>query len=285
MRLTTVFRVTLVYLIFGLLWIIFSDKLLDLLFSNNTVLLSKFQTIKGCFYVGITSLLLYFLVKRYSTELNQKIARLQESEHELIKSEEKYKMLFESSPMPVFIYQPETDKILDVNNTAVSHYGYTPDEFSSMTIIQIEHDEDVELLETKLNIPKHSENIHSMGIHRHKKKDGELIYVYTQGTDIYYKGTKAQIVIANDITQQLRYIDAVEKQNEKLNEIAWMQSHVVRAPLASLMGLIHLLRGKDTSEEDRQGILDKMLASANELDLVIREITNSTDTTEYTIEA
>jgi len=285
MRLTTVFRVTLVYLVFGLLWIIFSDKLLDLLFINNPVLLSKFQTIKGSFYVGCTSVLLYFLVKSYSTELNQKIAGLEESEQQLIKSEEKYRTLFESSPMPVFIYQPETDRILDVNKAAVSHYGYTRNEFSTMSLLEQEDEADVELLEAKLNIPQHNSTAHSTGIHRHKKKSGELIYVFTQGTDIHYKGDKAQIVIANDITQQLKYIDAIEKQNEKLNEIAWMQSHVVRAPLASLMGLIHLLKNDETPCEDKQAIIDKMLASANELDLVIREITNSTDTTEYTIEA
>ena len=213
MRLTTVFRVTLVYLVFGLLWIIFSDKLLDLLFINNPVLLSKFQTIKGSFYVGCTSVLLYFLVKSYSTELNQKIAGLEESEQQLIKSEEKYRTLFESSPMPVFIYQPETDRILDVNKAAVSHYGYTRNEFSTMSLLEQEDEADVELLEAKLNIPQHNSTAHSTGIHRHKKKSGELIYVFTQGTDIHYKGDKAQIVIANDITQQLKYIDAIEKQN------------------------------------------------------------------------
>ncbi|MCB0697061.1 MAG: hypothetical protein KDC07_06835, partial [Chitinophagaceae bacterium] len=73
--------------------------------------------------------------------------------------------------------------------------------------------------------------------------------------------------------------------NEKLNEIAWMQSHVVRAPLASLMGLIHLLKDEEHSAEEKEEILDKMLISANELDLVIREITNSADTTEYSIDS
>ena len=285
MHLKTVFRVTFVYLVFGILWIYFSDSLLERIFSHNVALLSKLQTFKGLIYVGVTALLLHFLVKRHSKELQLKITRLQESEQELIRSEQKYKTLFESSPMPVFIYQPETDKILDINNAAIAHYGYTQGEFSSMTILQIEHDEDVALLESKLNLPKRSDMAHSTGIHRHKKKDGELIYVYTQGTDIDYKGIKAQIIIANDITRQLRYIDAVEKQNEKLNEIAWMQSHVVRAPLASLMGLIHLLKDEEHSVEEKEEILDKMLISANELDLVIREITNSADTTEYSIDS
>lgn len=278
----SVLKITVAYLIFGLLWIYFSDKLLDSSLPDGPSVVSEFQTYKGFFYVGFTTLLLYMLIRRYSRELNEKVIRLQESEQELIKSEEKYKMLFESSPMPVFIYHPETDRILEVNNTAVSHYGYTPDEFSTMTILQIEHDVDVDMIEEKLNIPKRTDMIHSTGIHMHKKKDGDLIYVYLQGTNIHYKGQDAQIVIANDITQQIQYIEAIEKQNTKLNEIAWMQSHVVRAPLASLMGLIHILKDQ-SAEQDNKEILHKLLSSANDLDQVIRKISDNADTTEYNI--
>lgn len=286
MRLTTVFRVTMVYLIFGLLWIYFSDKFIDYLFSGDADAQSRMQTLKGFFYVGFTALLLYFLIKRYSVELNNKITRLRKSEQELILSEEKYKLLFEASPMPVIIFQPETDKILDVNNAAVEYYGYSPHEFSDMNILQIEKDEDYSRIEEKLNVPKPEGMGHSYGIHRHKKKDGKFVYVYTQGSKINYKGTKAHLLMANDITQQLEYIGAIEKQNEKLNEIAWMQSHVVRAPLASLMGLAHLLADKDNNETEqtKEQIAEKLIRSANELDEVIRQISQNADKGTYIIE-
>lgn len=285
MRLTSVFRVALVYLLIGLLWIYFSDKLLDYLSNGDVVLQSRLQTMKGFFYVAFTATLLYFLVKKYSTELKLKISSLEKSEKELLLSEEKYKLLFEASPMPVIIFQPETETILDVNNAAVEYYGYSPDDFSHMSLLQIEQDEDYQNLEEKLKIPKREGMNHSSGIHRHKKKDGNYIYVYTQGSKINYKGESAHLLMANDITRQLEYIAAIEQQNKKLNEIAWMQSHVVRAPLASLMGLAHLLSDETNTETEgsKAEIAQKLLKSANELDKVIKEISQNADKGTYVL--
>jgi DNA-binding response OmpR family regulator len=68
--------------------------------------------------------------------------------------------------------------------------------------------------------------------------------------------------------------DAISKQNEVLKEIAWIQSHVVRAPLSRMMGLITLLRDNDeTSGMPNELVLEHIVSSANELDNTIKEIT------------
>lgn len=277
MRLNSVFKVTLLYLVFGLLWIYFSDQILSVIFKEDFWQLSRLQTAKGFFYVSLTSLLLYHLVKKYNGELHKKIVKIERSKEELIKSEENYRLLFDSSPTPIFIYQPDTEMILSVNNAALNHYGYTPSEFSSMKIAEIEDENDLDLktIEEKLHIPTHEDMLHSNGIHRHKKKNGDQVYVYMQGSAIIYEGRKAHIVMINDITYQLNYIHSVEEHNRKLNEISWMQSHVVRAPLASLMGLIHVLEDTKIDSDERQKILPQVVEVARELDGIIKEISNN----------
>lgn len=235
--------------------------------ADDVLAMTTVQTIKGCFYVVLTATLLYVLIRRYNSELNDKVAKLQ-------KSDERYRLLFDASPSPGFIYDPQTQQILKVNNAALKYYGYTEEEFSHMSILTIEDEETIDLssLEEKLNIPKDEEMEHTHGIHRHKKKDGKNTFVYMQGSVVIYKGVPAYIVIVTDITSQLKYIDTVEQQNEKLNRIAWLQSHVVRAPLASLMGLVHLLKD---DRQDRDDLVEKILNAADTLDDVIREISES----------
>ena len=47
--------------------------------------------------------------------------------------------------------------------------------------------------------------------------------------------------LVSDVTEKVRYVGAIEKHNEKLREIAWIQSHIVRAPLARMMGIVGLI--------------------------------------------
>lgn len=82
------YKITLNYLIFGILWILFSDKILDLIVSDNS-LLTTFQTFKGSFFVLATSLFLYLLVKRHMKILRNAETQRQLAEDALRKSEER----------------------------------------------------------------------------------------------------------------------------------------------------------------------------------------------------
>jgi hypothetical protein len=114
------------------------------------------------------------------------------------------------------------------------------------------------------------------GVVVHKKKSGELRQVDIQSNAIRYKGKRAKIVAVNDITERLTYIQAIEDQNIKLREISWMQSHIIRAPLARIMGLIPLAVNENTSTVERKEIFEFLETSAHELDEVIRDITTKT---------
>ncbi|MFY8026120.1 MAG: response regulator [Sediminibacterium sp.] len=65
---------------------------------------------------------------------------------------------------------------------------------------------------------------------------------------------------------------AVELQNKALREISWIQSHVVRAPLARMMGAISLLEIKDDPSVSQEEIMEIVITSANEIDKTVREI-------------
>ncbi|OCX51807.1 hypothetical protein BEL04_17500 [Mucilaginibacter sp. PPCGB 2223] len=73
-----------------------------------------------------------------------------------------------------------------------------------------------------------------------------------------------------DITEQHQHLRKIEKQNQCLTEIAWLQSHSVRAPLANILGLVPLFEPDDP---ENKAVLEKIRLAAAELDEVIREIT------------
>jgi len=198
----------------------------------------------------------------------------------LTASEKKYSDLFQLSPLPMWVFDMETLQFIDVNEAAVKHYGYRREEFLSMTILDIRPAEDISAVQSTIAGYQPGEERQRPGIFRHRKKSGEIIQVDVQSTSIQYKDKTARVILANDITERLNYIRAVEKQNEKLKEISWMQSHVVRAPLAKIIGLVPLINDADETITERQRMLAYLLLAANELDDVIRTISEKTNTIE-----
>jgi len=76
-----------------------------------------------------------------------------------------------------------------------------------------------------------------------------------------------------DISTQKKLLLNLKKQNQKLKDIAWTQSHIVRAPLTTLMGLVNRLKKRDISIEEQQIFLEHIQKTADELDNVIKNIT------------
>lgn len=77
---------------------------------------------------------------------------------------------------------------------------------------------------------------------------------------------------AHNITNRTVHEERIKKQNEQLLEIAWIQSHELRAPLANVLGLLELLKIDDSSEEQRNEYLHKLEAEAKDLDEIIHKV-------------
>jgi len=121
---------------------------------------------------------------------------------ELLESEEKYRLLFLGNPQPMWIYDLETLAFLEVNEAAINHYGYSLDEFLSMTIKDIRPTEDVPALMEDLE--KASSNLNMAGEWRHIKKNNEIIVVEISSHTIISNNKNARYVLVNDITERKR---------------------------------------------------------------------------------
>jgi PAS domain S-box-containing protein len=199
------------------------------------------------------------------------------SEIRLTESEKRYSDLFHLSPQPMWVFDSATMMFLDVNEAAIRHYGYSRNEFLSMTIMGIRPEEDAAMLEQIIRATENEKHAHHEQVFRHRIKSGRIIYVDIQSTSITYRGRQARVVLANDITERLNYVKAVEEQNQKLKEISWVQSHMVRAPLAKIIGLLPLIDDNAESPAERSTMLKYLQQSANELDEIIRDINIKTE--------
>lgn len=140
--------------------------------------------------------------------------RIQE---ELIQSEQKYHTIFLKSPLPKWVYDSETLRFLDVNEAAIRHYGYTREEFLTMTLKDIRPKETLQpFLDDILRIPGDSD--YRQGTWNHLKKNGELITVETTAHSIEYSNSKARLVIINDITKRKKAEENLMQSEVRLNE-------------------------------------------------------------------
>jgi light-regulated signal transduction histidine kinase (bacteriophytochrome) len=83
--------------------------------------------------------------------------------------------------------------------------------------------------------------------------------------------------LSRDVTETFKHMNAIEKQNEKLREIAWIQSHVVRAPLARMMGIVHLIGELQIASPECETLLKYLMDSGRELDVIIHDIVNKSN--------
>jgi PAS domain S-box-containing protein len=156
-------------------------------------------------------------VMSLTSRLRREIEERKKTEGALKDSEESYRVLFDQDPLPGWIYDTETFGFLLVNNAAQNNYGYTREEFYSMTIKDIRPAEDVDKL---LNFSaKLSDKPAVSGFWNHRKKDGGLIHVEINSHPMMFNGKKARRVIVKDITERRKSEEALRTSEVRLREI------------------------------------------------------------------
>ena len=135
-----------------------------------------------------------------TASIGEDITKHKHFEDSLRESEEKYRYLFANNPQPMWIYDLETLSFLEVNDAAINNYGYTREEFLSMTLKDIRPAEDVEALLKDVELTRKTYN--PAGEWRHLKKNGELMIVEIISHTITFNNRKARHVMVNDITER-----------------------------------------------------------------------------------
>ena len=193
----------------------------------------------------------------------------------LKESEGHYKSLFFNGPSPMWVLDNDSQQFLQVNEAAIRTYGYTNEEFLAMALDDIKIEEDI-LGFFEVIQENYKSGMSLVNINQHRRKGGEKFLVEVVFNPITFNGKEATLVVARDMTQQMNYINAIEDQNERLYEISYIQSHIVRAPLARIMGLVNLITINADEKPDPETLV-YLNQSAKEFEEVIRAIIKKTE--------
>jgi PAS domain S-box-containing protein len=140
-------------------------------------------------------------------------------EEALRDSEERYRLLFESTPQPIWVYNEDTLAFLAVNEAATRTYGYSRDEFLSMTINDIRPQEDIPTLMIKNDLVISSP-------WRHRTRAGKTIYVEVSSHPVVFDGKNSKLVIVNDVTERKLLDEKQQRLHTSLQQSAmeWRQT-------------------------------------------------------------
>ena len=211
----------------------------------------------------LTSFSLYKTII-YSLERKSTVLSLEESER-------RYSELFHLNPLPIWVYDIDTLRILDVNEPAIKHFGYSRKEFLSLTIKDLRPVADVEKFEVALGYNKYHQKIYLDGVFRYKKKNNDIINVDILSSIIEYKGKKAKIILANDVTEKPNQTQVTDNKNDKLTEIAKQLSNISNGPFTNMLKLItNANQLKDSFEKEIT--LSSVLKIVTELDRHFKSI-------------
>lgn len=150
----------------------------------------------------ITSQVLGSVNQRMFLSTYQDITDERRMEDGMRGSEQRYRLMFETSPIPTLVYDDESLAILAVSDVTLSHYGYSREEFLGMTIKELRPAEDVPDLMKHLATTK--SDVRHSGIWRHTKKDGTIMTVDVRSHAIPWEGHQARLVLIHDGTVQQR---------------------------------------------------------------------------------
>lgn len=125
------------------------------------------------------------------------ISRRKQAEKELRESEVRFRSLFRSNPNPMWVYDVDSLAFVEVNDAAVSHYGYSREEYLTMTLRDICPAEDL-----PAGRPASSCTSGQVELWRHRLKDGSTILAEVLSQPLEAAGASLRVMTAHDVTEQ-----------------------------------------------------------------------------------
>ena len=199
------------YLLCGFAWIYFSDILPE---YSVGLANTKYQTYKGFFYVSLTALLLFLMLRSNNKLLDRSIKKLKKNQQVLRQSEEKYRLLYNESPGLKLIFDIESFRILDANKASCEEYGYTLPEFRQMSVLDLCNQQE---FKNKIKEVSINDKILPLGLFPHTNKDGSVRIVDIMGHRLTFDNTPAVMLLSNDVTERTEVLRKLEDNQKKLS--------------------------------------------------------------------
>jgi PAS domain S-box-containing protein len=201
-------------------------------------------------------------------------AALQE---QYIKSEEKYRTLFNSDPHPIFILESRTFNILDMNQRVQDSYGFSREELLGTSFLQLGDERDSDLAEGLNNLSKDRSLLFTKK--QHYRKGGKPFYVNINMSYAKYGENDVILAATTDITE------VVEKETQliqagkmtTLGVMAAGMAHEINQPLNVIQVcadffLKMLNRGQPVKEEDLRTMANDIVANVERASGVIKHV-------------
>jgi PAS domain S-box-containing protein len=171
----------------------------------------------------------------------------QDSGDELVRFDASaFRLLFAANPLPMWVYDVETTRFLEVNEAAIAHYGYSHAEFLAMRITEIRPDEEVaRFLAADADVGDELDStIRRRGSWKHRLKDGRVRDVEIAAQTLRVGGRRAVLVVANDVTDLKQAQHRLARYAERLNLLHEIDKAVIAAetPVAFVEPAIRRLR-------------------------------------------
>src|SRR5207245_11041566 len=163
----------------------------------------------------------------------------------------RYRLLFQANPEAMWVYDCETLRFLAVNAAAVQRYGFSEQEFLTMTVRDIRPASELARFEETL----HNDTGGTYTGFRHRRKDGTLIDVDIESQPITFAGRPARLVLARDVTarrqleEQLRQAQKMEAVGQLEGELAHDFINLLTAILGCTQLLLHATPLEDARRE------------------------------------
>jgi PAS domain S-box-containing protein len=206
------------------------------------------------------------------------ISEIIKAQNDLLKSNERYHWVSKATNDSIWELDIVQGNVVRTGKGFEKLFGYQNDMQNNeeLNYKNLVHPQDLNSLLSSLETAIANKNEHYWEHdHRFLKSNGEYAYVHDRAYIIRNnEGVALKLIGATqDITDKVKHIIEIENQNAKLREIAWMQSHLVRAPLARMIGIVQVLQEEDLNSEDFKNWVTHFVSSSVELDNIIKDIT------------